>query len=471
MSKHLQVPVWVMAIGMSVTLIGGGVVGYMTHDAATARQTTTGVPSELKQVVSTYDTIRSNYYQKTSGKKLAAGAINGMLESLGDPYSVYLANTDKSSLDSTISASFGGIGATIEQTGKTLHIQSILPDTPAKHAGLRVGDQLIAVNGKDVASMTVDKAVAKIRGKIGTQVKVTVKRQGTRHTYTMKRAKITTDTVTGALSKQNRHVGIITMATFSEPTATQFEKTVKQLRKKGATGFVLDLRGNPGGMLDSALAIASMCLKDGQTIVKVQNRAGSTQVYKAGKTYDKGFKVKEPLSILIDGNSASASEILSAALNENRAVPLVGEQSFGKGTVQNVASLNSQAEIKLTVAKWLTPKNHWINHKGLTPTVKVAYPAYAKISGIGASSLKPEQTGTDVKAMQQMLAALGFDPGTVNGYYSADTVSAVKAFQEKHGLNATGTADDTTLTTLMQALSAKFTADDPQLKAAVKAAK
>jgi carboxyl-terminal processing protease len=272
------------------------------------------------------------------------------------------------------------------------------------------------------------------------------------------------------LDKTNKHVGVITMATFSEPTAKQFKQAVKKLRKQGATSFVLDLRGNPGGMLDQALKIASMCLKNGQTIVKVQDRNGNTQNYQAGKKYDDGFKVTEPLAVVIDGDSASASEILAAALNENRNSPLVGAQSYGKGTVQSVMPISKTAEVKLTVAKWLTPKGHWINKKGLTPTTKVADPAYMTIKAIAAKSLKLGDESGDVKSLQQLLKAVGQDPGTINGYYGPTTQTAVTAFQKANQLTANGTADQKTLAALVAKLVAQYQDQDPQLQAAVKAA-
>lgn len=456
---------------MSATLIGGGVIGYMTHSVTESTTTSTAnLPEGFDKVLQTYATIQTGYYKKTTSKQLTAGAISGMLDSLKDPYSTYLANDSKSSLDSTLSASFGGIGATVQQTSNKLTIESILPDTPAKKAGLKVGDQLLSVNGKSVEKADVTTAVTKIRGKIGTSVKVTVKRNGATQTFTMTRAKITTDTAVGTLDKTNKHVGVITMATFSEPTAKQFKQAVKKLRKQGATSFVLDLRGNPGGMLDQALKIASMCLKNGQTIVKVQDRNGNTQNYQAGKKYDDGFKVTEPLAVVIDGDSASASEILAAALNENRNSPLVGAQSYGKGTVQSVMPISKTAEVKLTVAKWLTPKGHWINKKGLTPTTKVADPAYMTIKAIAAKSLKLGDESGDVKSLQQLLKAVGQDPGTINGYYGPTTQTAVTAFQKANQLTANGTADQKTLAALVAKLVAQYQDQDPQLQAAVKAA-
>ncbi|WP_246287356.1 S41 family peptidase [Lacticaseibacillus absianus] len=471
----LRVPIWVMATGMSVALIGGGALGYATRGTVdSARQATsgtpTGVPQSFDKVLATYSVIRKNYYESTSATKLADGAIAGMLDSLGDPYSTYLQDTAKNDLDSTISASFGGIGATIEQGANKLTIASIMPDTPAKKAGLKVGDQLLSVNGQSVEKLDVTSAVAKIRGKIGTSVKVAVLRDGKTVTATMTRAKITTDTVTGALSPTDAKVGVITMATFSEPTASQFKATVKALRKQGAKAFVLDLRGNPGGMLETALEIGSMCLKDGQTIVKIEDRAKHQEVYTASKQYDNGFKVTEPLAVLIDGDSASASEILAGALAQDRHAPLVGTKSFGKGTVQNIASLSKTAEVKLTVARWLTPNGTWIHKKGLTPTIKVDYPDYAKIAAVSVTSLKLGDESGNVRALQQMLVALGFDPQATNGYYGPTTAAAVKAFQAQYKLTTSGTADTATISAIEGQLAQKFQHDDPMMIQAVKAA-
>ncbi len=327
---------------------------------------------------------------------------------------------------------------------------------------------LLKVNGKDVSKETVTQAVAKIRGKIGTTVAVTVKRGSKQATFSMKRKKITVDTVTGKLAPANKQVGVITISTFSEPTVKQFKATVKKLRKEGAKSFILDLRQNPGGMMTAALSISSMFSKNGQTVMQIEDRNGAKEVYKAGKKLDGGFKVTEKTAVLIDGNSASASEITAAALHQNSQIPLVGEKSFGKGTVQNVGEMSSNKELKLTVAKWLTPDGTWINHKGLTPDVKVAYPAAAKITLINATQLKPGDKGSDVKSLQQMLKALKIGSATVNGQYDDATQAAVKSFQEANKLDASGTADQDTLAALAQKLSDQLTKDDPMVAAAIK---
>ena len=307
-NKH-KVPLWAVIVLFLVALGGGAAGGYaLSYQQAQQSVLKTGVPKALAPVISAYETVTNNYYKQVSTTKLTDGAIKGMLSSLDDPYSVYLQNNDKTNLDDTISASFGGIGATIQQDHNSLSIASILPGTPAKKAGMKVGDVLLKVNGKDVSKKTVTQAVAKIRGKIGTTVAVTVKRGSKQATFSMKRKKITVDTVIGKLAPANKQVGVITISTFSEPTVKQFKATVKKLRKEGAKSFILDLRQNPGGMMTAALSISSMFSKNGQTVMQIEDRNGAKEVYKAGKKLDGGFKVTEKTEVLIDGNSASAQQ-------------------------------------------------------------------------------------------------------------------------------------------------------------------
>ncbi|WP_235803380.1 S41 family peptidase [Lacticaseibacillus brantae] len=456
----IQVPLWLTSTAVVVALATGGVVGY----AITSPQQSSD--PNINKIVSTYEAINDGYYQKPDAKKLVNGAINGMVSSLDDPYSNLLQTDDKTSLDTTISASFGGIGAVLKNDQSKLLIDSVTADGAAKKAGLKPNDELVAINGKSTTGWSTSEAVAKIRGKVGTTVSVTIKRAGVNQTFKVKRQKITTETVAGTMDTKDKALGIIQISSFSEPTTDQLKATIKQLRKAGAKRFILDLRGNPGGLMPQALSIASMFLKNGQKIMTVEPRNGDSVTYRAGKDYDDGFKVTEPTAVLIDGQSASAAEITAAALNENRNILLIGEKSFGKGTVQNVNSLNETSELKLTVAKWLTPKGQWINHKGLMPTDKVPYPAAAKITMVTKASLKLGDTGTDVRSLQQMLAALKFNPGAVNGDYNETTASAVKAFQATNQLPTTGSADAQTLQILTTKLANQLHQDDPMINKA-----
>lgn len=466
--KH-RVPVWTAVL---LTVVGLGVGGAAGYIAKPTTQTVTidskSIPENFQKVLQVYSTIKNNYVTPSATKKLADGAITGMVNSLDDPFSNYLQNTDATSLNTQISGSFGGIGATMMQTSDGVKVDSVNSGSAAQKAGIKAGDKIVKVNGKSMAKKDINKVVAKVRGKIGTTVTIVVDRSGKQLSFTMKRAKVSMPSVSGKIDSSNKQIGIITFTTFTETSAQQIKKTVKKLRSKGAKKFVLDLRGNPGGVLDQALAIDSMFLKDGQTIVKVQPRKGKgkTEVYKAGAKYDNGFKITEPTVVLIDGNSASAAEITAAALNQSAGIKLIGTKSYGKGTVQTVAQISNTSELKLTIAKWLTPDGSWIHHKGIKPTITEDYPSYAYIKAISATSLQPNQVSTDVKSMQKMLVALGYKVQTVNGYYGSDTSAAVKQFQSKNGLSATGTADAKTLAKMEMQLSTKIGDNDNAMKKA-----
>ncbi|WP_421825358.1 S41 family peptidase [Lacticaseibacillus hulanensis] len=455
---------------MVLTVVGlaiGGVAGYVAKPTTqTVTLDSSSIPKNFQKVLTTYTTIRDNYVTKPSDKKLVDGAINGMIKSLDDPFSNYLQDTDATSLNTEISGSFGGIGATMVQTADGVQVDSVNPGSAAQKAGVKANDKIVKVDGKDMSGKDINKVVAKIRGKIGSTVTVVVERDNKQLTFTMKRAKVTVPSVSGKIDQTNKQIGVITFTTFTETSAKQIKSTVKKLRKQGANKFILDLRGNPGGVLDQALQIDSMFLKDGQVMLKVDPRKGKTEIYRAGSEYDGGFKIKEPTVVLIDGNSASASEITAAALNESAGIKLIGTKSFGKGTVQTVAQMGKNAELKLTIAKWLTPEGQWIHHKGIQPTIKADYPSYAYINTISAASLKQEQVSSDVKSLQKILVALGYQIKSVNGYYGSDTAAAVKAFQTKNNLSATGTADSKTLAKLQDQISDKISANDNAMKKA-----
>ena len=265
-----------------------------------------------------------------------------------------------------------------------------------------------------------------MRGKIGTTVKLTIERSGQTFTVSLKRAKIPVTTVDYKLVGGDKKIGYITVSTFSTNTAKEFKTALKALDKKGAKKLVIDMRGNPGGLMTAALKMASIFLKNGKTIMQVQARDGSTEKYTASKKYDGGFKETKSTTVLIDGGSASAAEIFSAALHQSAGVKLVGSQSYGKGTVQTVTTFNDKTEMKITVAKWLTPNGTWINKKGLTPDVKADEPSYASLTVISkVSDLQADKVNSNVKTFQKYLQALGYFKGTVNGYFGDSTTSAV----------------------------------------------
>lgn len=432
-------------------------------------QPTLQVNAELNEVIGVYQTVKDNYYKKVSQKQLVNGAVEGMLNSLDDPFSQYLDVDETSNLNNSTSGSFEGIGAEVQKAEHAIKIVSPIKGSPAEKAGLKANDLIMTINGKSTANMSVDQAVSKIRGAKGTQVTLAIKRGDSTFTIKVKRAKVDQASVTGRLLPSDKTIGQIQISTFAENTASGMEKTIKKLRKEGATRFIIDVRGNPGGLMNSALATSSMFLKNGKVIMRVKARTGKEEIYKAGKTYDEGFKVTEPVVVLADGGSASAAEIFSAALQQSAGVKIVGTQTYGKGTVQTVVPLNHDSEMKFTTAKWLTPNSTWINKKGITPDVKADYPEMANLGLISSGqTLKTGSVGEQVKLLQTNLKGLGYDVN-VTSIYDDQTVTAVKQLQAKSKLSQQdGVFDEKTRTALYNEVANYIVAHDNILNAAVK---
>ena len=235
------------------------------------------------------------------------------------------------------------------------------------------------------------------------------------------------------------------------------------MEAKGMQGLVLDVRQKPGGRLDVAINIASLFVETGKPVVQVENRAGKKEIANA----QDGRKVTVPTTILVDGGSASASEILAGALNESANVKVVGEKTFGKGTVQTVEELSDGATLKYTTAKWLTPDGNWIHEKGIQPNIHVNYPSYANLPYIDTTkTLKQGDVSDTVEVAEKMLDALGYNVGKIDGLYDYSTLIAVQTFQQQHDLETTGIMNGATTTEVMNELRKKIKKDDPQLKKA-----
>lgn len=466
-----KVGLWTYIISIVVALgIGVGGTYWFIGRAVNAqisqmKQTS----SAMTKIESVYETISQNYYQPVNANKLANGAINGMVDSLGDKFSEYMDKSETESLNDTIDSSFSGIGAQVQKSGNYVQIISPIAGTPAKKAGLKPKDIIKSVNGKSVAGKTLTQAVNMMRGKVGTTVKLEIERSGQTFTVNLKRAKIPVTTVDYKMVGGSKKIGYITVSTFSTNTAKEFKTALKALDKKGAKKLVIDMRGNPGGLMTAALKMASIFLKNGKTIMQVQARDGSTEKYTASSKYDGGFKETKPTTVLIDGGSASAAEIFSAALKQSAGVKLVGSKSYGKGTVQTVTSFKDKTEMKITVAKWLTPDGTWINKKGLTPDVKADEPSYASLTLISKlSDLQAEKVNDNVKTFQKYLQALGYFNGTVNGYFGDSTTTAVKQYQQHAKLTVTGKVDKQTLAKIETELANKISDNDRAYDAAMK---
>lgn len=424
---------------------------------------------DLKKLELVYDTLVNGYVDKNISKDdLINGALKGMAEATGDPYTNYLVNDETAAIDETMTGSFGGIGAELRSENNRVIISNTREGTPAQKIGLQENDAILKVNGEDMEGKSISYVVSKVRGEVGTDVTLTIQRGTQELEVKITRAKIAIETVKGTVDSTDATIGHVQINSFAKNTAKEVEKAVTDLREKGVKKFIFDVRYNPGGLLDQAIMIANMFVEEGKTILNVENRDGQIKSYKASKDYGT-FKITEPYVLLVNEGSASASEILAAALKESADAQLIGKKTYGKGTVQSVIEVGENAELKYTIAKWLTPNKTWIHKTGIEPTEEVSMPDYYNITIIDTREVVKEGAVSDnVKTIETILKGLGYDV-TADGYFDSKTTEAVKEFQKSKGLSETGEVDEKTGTALMSAIRDALKANDTQYKAAVKA--
>lgn len=305
-----------------------------------------------------------------SSQEQAYTAIREALQQLGDPYTRFMDPKQYEALTNQTSGEVSGIGIRMEMNEKTkrLTVLEALENSPAIKAGIKPGDQILAIDGKSTDHMKIEDASNLIRGRAGTIVTLRLEREG-RNIFELKltRATIEVPTVRYALRQEgNRRIGYIRLREFSAHASEQMRRAILNLSNKKVNGFVLDLRGNPGGLLQASIEIARMWLDNG-TIVRTVDRKGTSDETKANHT----ALTNRPLVVLVDNNSASASEILTGALKDNKRAIVVGSQTFGKALVQSVHELADGSGVAITIAHYYTPKGTDINHKGISPDIKL----------------------------------------------------------------------------------------------------
>ena len=313
---------------------------------------------------SLYTLLQRNYDGSVTANEALNGARAGLVAATGDPYTEYFTPAQAKALNNELTGTLSGIGAELGVKNNALTIIAPVAGTPAAAAGLQAGDVIADINNQDTSTMDIDTAVADIRGAAGTKVTLTIDRAGTPQAFkvTITRANITVPSVTWSM--KNDDIGYINISQFGPDTAGLMDKAAGDLKGQGATKIILDLRNNPGGYLDAGVAVASEFLPQGKTIVSERPCIDSP----CAQTSSGGGKlIGLPTIVLVNGGSASAAEIVSGALHDNGAAKLLGTQTFGKGSVQEIKDLSDGAELKVTVAHWYTPGGVNINKKGLTP--------------------------------------------------------------------------------------------------------
>lgn len=333
----------------------------------------TGSASESVRFLRTMKLLKRNYNGEVDNHQLFDGALKGMVESVGDPYTVYLNKKDFQQLSEMTVGSFGGIGIVFGKRGNDYVVISALEDNPGAKAGIKSGDIITAIDDKSTREMNMEQVANKIRGKYGTTVTLELKdKEGKLRKVNVVRAEIKNPSVAGQMLA-NTKIGYIRIAVFNENTGDDFAKKYAELEKQGMQALVLDLRSNPGGVFDAGVAVAGMLVPKGP-IVSVVDKNGNK--YEETSSLE---KVKYPLAVLVDHGSASAAEIVAGAIKDTKSGKLFGTKTFGKGSVQSVYRLDSNTAVKITVAKYYTPSGVSIHNVGIEPDVKVELPEDATV--------------------------------------------------------------------------------------------
>jgi carboxyl-terminal processing protease len=323
------------------------------------------------QFLYTLGRIHANYVGDYTDKKLFEGAMHGIVESLDDPYSEYLDEKGFTRLNEMTDGTFGGIGVVLGQRNKEFVVVSPMEGSPGAKAGIEAGDKILKVNDVDTKGRTLEDVVSTIRGKKGTSVKLLLEhKNGQQFTADIVRDDIKIKSVAGKMLPDSK-IGYIRIAMFNENTGEEFKKTYEKLEQEGMQATLLDLRHNPGGLLNECVKVANFIVPKGP-VVSITDKKGKTKVYES-----KLEKVKYPLAVLIDHGSASASEIVSGAVQDTKAGRLFGVKTYGKGCVQSVFPVTTTTGLKLTTAMYYTPSGRSIHKVGVTPDVEIELPEKA----------------------------------------------------------------------------------------------
>lgn len=323
---------------------------------------------DLNKLITVYDTIQSNYYGELDKEELIDSAINSMVNSIGDDFTTYADNDSANTFLEGLEGTYEGIGCMVSmnENGEII-VVSVFEDSPSKEAGLQEGDIITKIDDQDFTTKTSDDMATYVKENSNDEIKLMIKREEEEKEITIKRGKIETPSVTSQLiEKDNKKIGYMDISIFSTVSYKQFKEQLKALEDDNIEGLIIDVRNDTGGYLSTVTDITNLFLKDGQVIYQLKDDKSQEKIK------DDTKECREyPIAILINSNSASASEILASAIKESYGGIVVGTNSFGKGTVQKTKVLSDGSMIKYTTQNWLTPNGNWVNEKGVEPTIKV----------------------------------------------------------------------------------------------------
>lgn len=354
-----------MVVTFALGMIVGGIIMYGKGSYKS------NVSSSLDDFIATYNDILENYYQPVDADELLSAGIDGMVNYLGDPYSVYMDEEETREFNLVLDGKYSGIGAEIqyqEETGE-IKVINVYPNTPAEKAGVKEEDIIVKVNGTEMKGMSATEVSQLVRGTEGTDVVLTIKRDKEEKEVTITRGSVDIPSVTSEIiEKNNKKIGYIYVTIFAENTDAQFKTEVEKLEKENIDSLIIDLRQNTGGHLKTVTNMISMFIKKGEIIYKLKTK-DNVEDFKDETEEHRTY----PIAVIIDNGSASASEVFTAALKEKYGATVIGETSYGKGKVQRAYNLSNGGMIKYTYQEWLTPDGNYIDKDGIKPNIEVKY--------------------------------------------------------------------------------------------------
>lgn len=394
--------------------------------------------TQMSPIDQAYERILTSSVHPVEGKQLIEGALRGMAETLGDPYSKYMTKDEAKAHRESLADERVGIGLEIVENKGRFIVVTPMKESPAEKAGVKPYDEIVRVDGKRVEGKSLSDLLTAIKGKKGTSVALTVFRETEdRHVeLKMTRSALQIQTVTSERIEQDGSaIGLVSISMFGEKTAEEWEEQTRTLVKQGIDGLLIDVRGNPGGYLHSVEQVVGTMLKGGQVFAYMQDSKGVLEPLTVTATneddYSKTMK-KIPIVLLQNEGSASASEVLSGALKSNQRATIAGSKSFGKGTVQETWELTNGGEMKLSSHKWLTPQQQWIHGTGIEADFEVEASELYQLEPLPISgTYQVGDFNVDVIYGQKLLKALGFKVSRVDGYFDENTARAVIAFKEQ----------------------------------------
>ena len=351
------------------TLLVGLVIGILLNKTKIITKSAFVEDEYLNEFATNYQYIIDNYYEKVDKKELINGAIAGMANSLGDPFSMYIDESTLNNFSATLNGSYNGIGIQIVQdSNKNIIVTGVFKDSPAEKAGIKVKDKLLEVNSKTSEKLGFSGMVNEIRNSEKKEILIKLERDGQEQEITVTKSTVVLSSVESkTFDVENKKVGYILISVFANNTYSQFKKELQSLEEEGINYLIIDVRGNSGGKLSSIDSILDLFLNSKQIMYQMDEKGKIT------KTYGTGNEKKDYEIILLgDENSASASEVLIAGIKENLNSKFIGKKTYGKGTVQELKTLSDGSQYKITIKKWLTPKGNWINKtEGIIPDIEV----------------------------------------------------------------------------------------------------